>query len=266
MKPLLLTLVPLLAAAQTPLDDTFDRMYRYDFTNALRIVDSYTKAHPADPLGHTVKASAHLFQELGRLRILESEFFKDDDRIADKRKLQPDPAVRVDLFRSLDTAREIGRNQIAAKPDDANALFALCLAAGVHTDYLALVEKRQLSSLSFAKESQSWAVKLLSIRPDFHDAHLTKGVSEYLLGSVPFFVRWFVKFEQAEGSKTAAIANLQQVAQSGRYLKPFAKVLLAIVYLREKRPAEAERLLGELAAAYPENPLFRRELEKLRKR
>ena len=32
-----------------------------------------------------------LFRELHRLRILESEFFAEDQRIVEKRKLKPDP-------------------------------------------------------------------------------------------------------------------------------------------------------------------------------
>jgi predicted Zn-dependent protease len=53
------------------------------------------------------------------------------------------------------------------------------------------------------------------------------------------------------------------VANEGHYLKPFAKILLGIAALREKRPHDAQRLLTELSRNYPQNPLFRRELEKL---
>lgn len=263
MKWLWLSFVPL-AAGATPLDDAFDRMYRHDFTGAVAVAEGYIAKQPEDPLGHTVKAAAHLFSELARLEILESEFFKSDTRIAAKTKPMPDAAIRQALFESLDAARRIARRQLEAKSSDTNALFALCLSAGIETDYLALVEKRQLGSLKHAKESHGWAVKLLAIEPAFHDAYLTMGLSEYLLGSVPFFVRWFLKFEQTEGSKGAAVANLEKVAASGRYLKPFAKVLLTIIHLREKRPGEAEKLLADLAAAYPQNPLFRKELAKLR--
>jgi predicted Zn-dependent protease len=56
---------------------------------------------------------------------------------------------------------------------------------------------------------------------------------------------------------------VQLVANEGHFLKPFAKILLAIAALREKRPRDAERLLQDLAKAYPENPLFRTELDKL---
>lgn len=254
------------AAADSAIDRTFDRMYRLDFPGALALVGSHIEKNPDDPLGHTVQAAAHLFRELNRLQILESEFFKDDSRIVDKRQLKPDAGTRDALFQSLDAGRRLARGRLDAKASDANALFSLCMAAGVQTDYMALIEKRQLSSLTHAKESHGWAVKLLQIDPSFHDAYLTTGVSEYLLGSMPFFVRWFVRFDQTEGSKTAAVRNLQTVAQSGRYLRPFAKVLLAVIHLREKRPGDAGQLLEELAREYPENPLFRRELEKLARR
>lgn len=92
----------------------------------------------------------------------------------------------------------------------------------------------------------------MKVDPTHHDAYLTAGVSEYLMGSMPFFVKWFVKFEQTQGSKVEAIKNLTLVAQKGRYLRPFAKVLLAVIHLREKRPLDAEILLGELNREYPD--------------
>jgi hypothetical protein len=55
------------------------------------------------------------------------------------------------------------------------------------------------------------------------------------------------------------------VANHGRYYRPFAKILLSVIYLREKQPAQAEGLLAELARDFPENPLIRRELQKVRR-
>ncbi|HUQ91970.1 MAG TPA: hypothetical protein VM120_09825 [Bryobacteraceae bacterium] len=249
-------------AQQGPLDLAFDRLYRHDFSGAHAILKDYTSRNPSDPVGHSVVSAAHLFSELDRLHILESEFFGDDDRILSRKKLKPDPGVRAQLFQAIGKVRQIA----GSGPQDIQALFALCIATGVQTDYVALVEKRQMGSLSLAKESQSWAVRLLKADPKFYDAYITTGISEYLLGSVPFFVRWFVKFEQAQGSKTQAVRNLELVAANGRYFRPFAKVLLAIIHLREKRLPEAERQLRELNQEFPENPLFRRELEKVRRR
>ena len=72
-----------------------------------------------------------------------------------------------------------------------------------------------------------------------------------------------MRFENVQGSKEQAIKNLQMVAERGRYFRPFAKILLGIVYMREKKPRKTEQLLAELTHAYPANPLLRKELGKV---
>jgi len=139
----------------------------------------------------------------------------------------------------------------------------MAVTQGIMMDYTALVEKRQLSSLSSARRSNGYAQRLLKINPQFYDAYLTTGFSEYLLASLPFYVRWFVHFDDVSGSKDRAIHNLQLVAKWGRYLKPFARIMLAIVYLREKQPLQTRALLAELASEYPKNELIRKELSKV---
>ncbi len=253
-------------APAASLDDAFDRMYRHNFAAAQQILSDYVAHHPKDPLGYTMKSAAYLFAELDRLQILESEFFGNDKRIADKKQVKADPAVRVAVYENLDKARELANAILTESPGDKNAIFAICISFGIQTDYMALVEKKQLRSLSAARESHNWALQLLKLDSTFYDAYLTTGLSEYLLGSVPFFVRWVLRFENTKGSKNVAVENLQKVAEHGRYFRPFAKVLLAIIHLREKRPLQAEMQLAELHREFPENPLFKKEMEKLARR
>jgi hypothetical protein len=139
----------------------------------------------------------------------------------------------------------------------------MCIAQGVATDYMALVEKRQLSSLAPARRSNNYAQRLLKLDPKYYDAYLTTGFSEYMIGSLPFIVRWFVHFDNVTGSKERGVENLRLVAREGHYFKPFAKILLGVVALREKRPQETRDLLVDLARDYPDNPLFRKELAKV---
>jgi tetratricopeptide (TPR) repeat protein len=250
-------------AGRTAVERAMERLYNFDFAAANQILDSAAAADPADPLPHIFRAASVLFQELDRLMILEGEFFADDKRIIEKKKLTPDPALRNAFFQRIEKARECAQVRLKGNGSDTAALFSMSVAAGLVTDYAGLIERRQLGSLQYAKESHSYAVKLLRIDPNFSDAYLTTGLTEYLLGSVPFFVRWFLKFEAAEGSKLQAVENLNRVVTTGRYFGPFAKILLAIIHLREKRPAESLRLLRELQRDFPENPLIRKELEKL---
>jgi hypothetical protein len=110
------------------------------------------------------------------------------------------------------------------------------------------------------QEDRACGTRLLALNPPFWDAYMTAGTIEYVVGSLPFYIRWFVRIDQIEGSTQKAIENLRIVAERGKYCGPFARILMAAIHLREKRPWEAEKLLAGLAAEFPENLLIRREL------
>src|SRR6266704_1906451 len=220
------------------IDQAFNRLYNFDYPGAHAILNRRVAANPEDPLNYSVRASAYLFNELDRLSILESDFFADDSHIKAQAKL-----VR--------------------NPDDQEALFSMCITSGVLTDYTALIEKKQISSLSLVKKGAAYAQRLLKLNPKYYDAYLTTGMTEYVIGSLPFFVRWFIKVENINGNKEQGIRTVEMVARRGHYLKPFAKILLAIANLRDKKPRAAETLMAELCIEYPENPLFKKELSQL---
>ena len=254
-----------LAAAGEPAEigQAFERLYNFNFPAAHQVLNGYIATHPQEPLPYAVRASAYLFFELDRLGILEGEFFVDDNRIAEKKKLKPDPGVRAQFLKAVEDAQSRATAVLKAHPQDHDALFAMCITQGVTTDYMALVEKHQIASLSSAKRSNSYAQQLIKMNPPCVDAYMTAGLSEYMVGSLPFFIRWFVRFDNVQGSKEQGVRNLQLVAREGNYFKAFAKILLGIIALREKRPHDTERLLEELARNYPSNPLFRKELARL---
>jgi tetratricopeptide (TPR) repeat protein len=252
------------AVEPAAVDEAFQELYNFHFQAAHEVLDRYIAAHSQEPLPYAVRASAYLFYELDRMGILESEFLIDDKRIARKEQARrPDPRVRAQFIKALDDAQSRAEATLKSNPNDKAALFALCIAQGVTTDYMAFVEKRQFRSLSPAERSNSYAQRLLRLDPKFYDAYLTAGISEYLVGSLPFFIRWFVHFDNVNGNKTKGVQNLETVAHDGHYLKPFGKILLGIIDLREKKYREAQKLLMDLAHDYPENPLFRKELGKL---
>ena len=266
MKPVLnvLTLVwaatPLLASG---IDDAFVHLYNCDFPAAHSTIDRYIAQSPADPVGYSVKAAAYLYSELDRLNVLESEFFESDTRIGDKKKLKPDPAVKEGFQRAIDRSISMAGAELKRNANNRNSLFAMCVSKGEVVDYMALIEKKQLASLSVNKEAYRYAQRLLKLDPTFYDAYLTTGFTEYLIGDIPFVFRWFVKFDDVQGNKAAGLKNLQLVADKGRYMKPLAKILLAAAYLREKKFSLTQKLLQDLAHEFPANPLLKRELAKI---
>ncbi len=239
-------------------------MYNFDFAGAHEILDRQRAVDPQAPLLPATKAAAYLFSELDRLRILELEFFTDDDKVVDRKKLVPDLVVRQRFFAIVADAEKLANARLAGKPDDPDATLALCMTTGLVTDYAALIEKRRFGSFALAKKSHVWAKKLLELKPPVMDAYMTFGTAEYIVGSVPFFLRWLVRMESVEGNKKKGIEELQLVAREGKYYGPFARMLLAVIAMREKRPGDAETLLAGLASEYPQNPLIQKELVRAR--
>jgi hypothetical protein len=83
------------------------------------------------------------------------------------------------------------------------------------------------------------------------------------VGSMSAPLRWLLRLGGVEGDRQAGIADLKTTAHSGRYLAPFARILLAIAYVREKDKARALEILTSLRSQFPGNPLFPEEIGRL---
>ena len=76
-------------------------------------------------------------------------------------------------------------------------------------------------------------------------------------------VRWMLRMGGVSGDKKQGIVELQMTADHGRYLGPFARILLSIAYVRDKDNARARELLTNLRDEFPKNTLFPREIARL---
>jgi hypothetical protein len=246
-----------------PLDHGFQLLYSLDFDAAHRIFAAWEQSRPDDPMGPTCDAAGLLFSEFHRLGVLEAQFFEDDKKFESRQKLSPDPATRTRFDEEIQKAQTIARNQLAKNPKDRDSLFALTLTNGLEADYAALIEKRNVASLHYTKESTAWGQQTLAVDPECYDAHIAGGISKYLVGSMAAPVRWLVRLSGVSGDKQAGIKELKLVADRGHYLAPFANILLAIAYVREHDKTHARELLAILRIEFPTNPLFGQEIARL---
>jgi hypothetical protein len=245
------------------LDQGFHNLYNLDFDHAHQVFVAWQQSNPDNPLGPTSEAAGLLFSEFNRLGILEAQFYADDKAFDARKKLTADPALRDRFNSALDTAEAKAQARLAKNPKDRDALFAMTLVSGLRADYAALVEKRNLASLHYTKTSTGWAQQLLTVDPNCYDAHLATGISQYIIGSMTAPVRWLMRLGGMSADKQAGIAELKLTAQRGRYLAPFARILLAIAYVREKDKPGATEELRSLSQDFPNNPLFTREIARL---
>jgi len=245
------------------LDLGFRDLYNLRFEPAQQEFDAWKRSYPTDPMGPVSEAAGLLFSEFHRLGILESQFYESDSAFQARKKNVPDAAVRRRFDDAIARAEALAQTRLAANPKDRDALFAMTLGSGLKADYAALIDKRNVASLHYTKEATGWAEQLLAVDPGCYDAHVATGVSKYIIGTMAAPVRWLLRLGGVSGDKQAGIAELQITAEHGRYLAPFARILLAIAYVRDKDKPRALQLLGSLRSEFPENPLFAQEIARL---
>jgi hypothetical protein len=251
------------ATASTALERGFQGLYNLDFSGAQKDFSVWEQQHPDDPVGPVSEAAGFLFSEFNRLGVLEGQFYEKDNSFLGRSKLTPDPVLHQRFEASIDRAEALAHARLGKNSKDPDALFALTLSSGLQADYAALIEKKNMASLHYTKEASTWGQQLLTVCSNCYDAQLATGFSKYIIGSMSAPVRWLMRMGGLPADKRGGMADLQLTAQRGKYLAPFARILLAIAYVREKDKTRALAMLASLKAQFPGNTLFPREIARL---
>ncbi|HEY4816173.1 MAG TPA: hypothetical protein VIH67_02000 [Candidatus Acidoferrum sp.] len=240
----------------------FQQLYEQKFQQARETFNDWHSNHPEEPFGEVAVAASFLFEELYRQGVLTSDFFLNEKKFLHGIDGKPDP-VRMNNFRdALTRARILARQRLKTNPQDPEALFALTLAAGMESDADAILEKKQLDGLKRMKEANEYAKQLLAVHPDAADAYVAPGIANYIIGSLNPGYRIALWFGGIHGDKKLGMEQVAKTADNGRYLRPFAKIMLALAARREKQNALAQRLLRELKDEFPSNDTFAAEYAK----
>ncbi len=241
------------------------RMYDLKFDDAHGIFAAWKQSHPADPLGPASNAAAYLFSELARLGALESELFVDDSRFKGRAKLRPDPARKALFVQEIAQADRLADAALQRSGSDADALLVKSMILGLRADDAGLIEKQSLAALSYTKAARVFSERLIEANPAAADAYLGPGVENYLLSLKPAPLRFLLRVTGSDVDRETGLRDLRETALHGRYLEPFAKLLLAVAALRDNNPARAREILGELHRRFPDNELYTRELNRIDK-
>jgi hypothetical protein len=257
------TTVPVRLSDLPEIDEGFHLLYELKFPEARAVFLGWENRHPGEALGPAARAASYLFEEFDRQGVLTSEFFLNDATFLRGVQGKPDPQRRKAFSAAVGQAQQLARGRLRSNPHDADALFALTIATGMLADYTSLIERRQLDGLSLTREADHVAKDLLAVAPGAADAYVALGAANYLIGSLPGYKRFFIWFGGFHGDRDEGMRQLGIAAERGHYLRPFAKVMLGLAAMRENRWRLAQTEFEELAAEFPENPKFARELEKL---
>lgn len=252
------------AAFPQPLEErpvwrAFEHFYNLEYDEALKEFEAVAEREPSNPAAHNHLAQVILYREMFRAGALESELVSGSNPFLRRQKMQTPAEVTGRFDAAVAKAMSLAQQRVAGNPKDADAHYALGVAHGLRANYNFLVRKAWMDSLRDTTAARKHHAKAFELRPDFIDARLVEGLHDYVVGSLPWHWKFLGFLAGFNGDREGGIKTLQSVAAKGVINRYDAQVLLAAIYRRERRPAEAIPLLTDLMKRFPRNYLLRLE-------
>jgi tetratricopeptide (TPR) repeat protein len=236
-------------------DRASDLAYNLDHDDALRLMRQAVAMDPGDPANHRALASTLWMTILFRRGAVTVDHYLGNFSRASVELKKPPADLDEEFRRELAQAIELAEKRVAAAPKDAQAHFDLGAALGLRASYIASVEGRLLAGVRAARRSYDEQEHVLAIDPSRNDAGLVVGTYRYLVSTLSLPMRWMAYVTGFGGGKERGLRMIEQAAAGRGEERTDAMFALVLLYNRERRYADALRVLSELRRIYPRNRL-----------
>jgi tetratricopeptide (TPR) repeat protein len=236
----------------------FDALYNLDYEGARRHFRQMTRLFPEHPAGFQFLAAGLWLKTLNESRRLQASLYNNEGFYKEKDD-QTDPKTVAEFRELTRQAKTLCEARLARDPKDSDALYYLGAVEGLKAAWGSMVERSFMSALRNGSDAVDHHRDLVKLDPNFHDAKVTIGMYDYVVGTLPLPVKIFASLGGFRGSRKRGLATLELVAREGHWAQDDAKSLLIALLKREKRYRDAYTYANELAAKYPRNYLFKME-------
>lgn len=253
------------ASVPDPLRVALDHFYNLEYDSAEKEFSGWLNQHPNDLRALNYLAATILQRELLRRELLEAQVYGKGGEAYEGDKQTLSPELQQELYGPLDKAERLADERLNKNPRNVEALYW----AGVNHVTRALTDltllKARLDALGEAKKARKLHAEVLRIDPSFIDAYLVMGMYDYIVGSLPWYLKVLASLIGHSGNKERGLAEVKRVSEQGDLAREDAKSYLAILYYREQRYAEGLETLRSLAKSYPRNYVVQQEIARVYK-
>jgi hypothetical protein len=242
-------------AQQSQLDklraEGYEALYNLDYDGARRHFQKMVELAPEDPAGAQCLASSLWLQQLNESYELKGTLYSGDSKDKSDRR-------QTDEFRKwIRQAKTLSEARLKKDPRNVDALYYLGAAEGLEAAYTAQVEKKYVAALRAGTSAVDHHREVIKLAPDYHDAELTIGLHNYIVGSLSLPLKMIAGTMGVRGSKKRGLETLERVTVEGKWARDLARILLVDLYKREKRYDDAVKMAQQLAEKYPRNYLYK---------
>ena len=252
--------LPQQVPAEDPLAAAVDHLRNLEYEPAETLLDSFLKDHPDDLRAWNTLGTVILYREMFSRGLLESQLYGKKGEVFQPATTPVSEQFQRRLYEVLDKAQALADARQRKDARDREALYWSGVTHGTRATYLFAVRRSYKGALGEAKTANQEHKELLRLDPGFVDANLIVGVQDYVVGSLPWPVKVLAALVGAHGDREQGLHEVELAAQHGNYARDDARTVLAVLYQREERWADARRVLEELVQRFPRGFLSAQEL------
>lgn len=238
----------------------FERLYNLDFEQAILLLEKDCLRDPSEPDHQNNVAYAILCRTLFLADALDSSVALSVAAFLHRPKVWMEAGDRARFHAALAKAEQAAKLRQAKDPNRADALYALGVSQSHRANLALLVDKEWRVALKTGGEARTLHTQALAKDKNFVDAMLVPSFHEYIVGSLPIYLKALGFLAGFSADKEKGINGLRTVARYGLRTKLEAQVLLALVEHREERPNNAVEIMRGLEQEFPTNHLYRKEV------
>ena len=233
----------------------YEALYNLDYDGARKRFQKMIELAPDHPAGAQCYASSLWLQQLNEAWELKATLYSTDTY--EKAKPQINRSKAEEFRKWIRTSKQLSQARLKKDPRDIEALYFLGAAEGLEAAYASGVERKFRAALRSGTDAVDKHKEVLKLSPEFHDAELTIGLLNYVIGSLPLPVKMLAATMGVRGSKKRGLEAIERVSKEGQWARDAARVLLVDLYKREKRWTDAYETARQLSEKYPRNYLFK---------
>ena len=238
-----------LEKARVGFDQIFDLDYDEAFTTFEILATEYPE-HPGPPL---YMATTIWLQELFQRQDLELDKFISPSYFDQASGQSMAIAEKTRFHELINSSQQLCEALLETSPGDKDARYFLGALHGILGSFAITIDHSRTRAFQHGKKAYRYHIALIEEDPDYYDAYMTVGIYEYVVGSLPWYLKFVAALVGYKGSKKRGFEYLSLAVDHGRFVSDNARTVQLVLLVREKRYEDALSSLHYLKSNFPKN-------------
>ncbi len=231
----------------------FTDIYNFDYAQARQVFASLEKDYPQHPAPPLYQACILWLEEMFRRQDLSLNRFVYPSYFSVKTKQEMPPQERDAFFRHIQKCEALANTILKKNSHDKDSRYFLGTSYGLRSSFAITIDHSLRSAYSNGTKAYELTRQLTQEDPDYYDAYLTVGIYEYVVGSIPWYLKWMAFMVGARGDKEKGLEHLRLASEKGQYVKNEALLVQMVLNVREHRNEQALQMANDLSRRFPRN-------------